>query len=105
MKNDSKYIFKIGINRLIIISLHFYFISQLVVHYVRQCNFWTSFYFCVILHLSCFLLFYVGFSFFQVHYILNEIITGGLVGETTIPNILKAYEEQKKLEKNEVRLT
>lgn len=43
--------------------------------------------------------------FFQVHYILNEIITGGLVAETTIPNILKAFEEQKKLEKNEVRLT
>lgn len=39
-----------------------------------------------------------------MHYILNEIVTGGLVAETAIPNILKAFEEQKKLEKNEVSI-
>ncbi|XP_054723141.1 AP-3 complex subunit sigma-2-like [Uloborus diversus] len=38
----------------------------------------------------------------KVHHVLNEIITGGLVAETTMPNILQAFEEQKKLEKNEI---
>ncbi|CAL1292007.1 unnamed protein product [Larinioides sclopetarius] len=38
----------------------------------------------------------------QVHYVLNEIIIGGLVIENSIPNILQALDEQKKLEKNEV---
>ncbi|CAL1292009.1 unnamed protein product [Larinioides sclopetarius] len=38
----------------------------------------------------------------QVHYVLNEIIIGGLVIENSIPNILQALDEQKKLEKNEI---
>ncbi|XP_035212888.1 AP-3 complex subunit sigma-2-like isoform X2 [Stegodyphus dumicola] len=38
----------------------------------------------------------------KVHYVLNEIITGGLVAEDKMPNILQAIEDQKKLEKNEI---
>ncbi|CAL1292008.1 unnamed protein product [Larinioides sclopetarius] len=38
----------------------------------------------------------------KVHYVLNEIIIGGLVIENSIPNILQALDEQKKLEKNEI---
>ncbi|GIY15914.1 AP-3 complex subunit sigma-2 [Caerostris extrusa] len=38
----------------------------------------------------------------KVHYVLNEIIVGGLVIEHSLPNILQAIEEQKKLEKNDI---
>ncbi|KAG8201312.1 hypothetical protein JTE90_016792 [Oedothorax gibbosus] len=38
----------------------------------------------------------------KVHYVLNEIIIGGLVMENSKTDILKNIEEQKKLEKNEI---
>lgn len=38
----------------------------------------------------------------QVHYVLDEIIIGGLVYENSMSNILNVLEEQKKLEKNEI---
>ncbi|XP_015905805.1 AP-3 complex subunit sigma-2 [Parasteatoda tepidariorum] len=38
----------------------------------------------------------------KVHYVLNEIVSGGLVLENSMSSILQAFEEQKKLEKNEI---
>ncbi|TNN16121.1 AP-3 complex subunit sigma-2 isoform 1 [Schistosoma japonicum] len=38
----------------------------------------------------------------QVHYILNELVLGGMVLETHINEITHRYEEQQKLEKQEV---
>lgn len=39
----------------------------------------------------------------QVHYILNELVMGGMVLETNMSEILTRVEEQNKLEKQEVR--
>ena len=39
---------------------------------------------------------------FQVHYILNELVMGGMVLETNMTEILSRIEEQNKLEKQEV---
>lgn len=41
--------------------------------------------------------------FFQIHYILNELVMGGMVLETNMTEILSRIEEQNKLEKQEVR--
>ena len=41
----------------------------------------------------------------QVHYILNEIVMGGMVLETNTSEILTRIEEQNKLEKSEVMPT
>lgn len=40
---------------------------------------------------------------FQIHYILNELVMGGMVLETNMTEILSRIEEQNKLEKQEVR--
>ena len=40
----------------------------------------------------------------QVHYILDEIVIGGLVLDTNIANILEATRDQDKLHKNSVSL-
>ncbi|GFT83449.1 hypothetical protein NPIL_304941 [Nephila pilipes] len=37
-----------------------------------------------------------------VHYVLNEIIIGGIVMDNSMSSILQSLEEQKKLEKNEI---
>ena len=39
---------------------------------------------------------------FQVHFILNELVMGGMVLETNMTEILTRIEEQNKLEKEEV---
>ena len=39
---------------------------------------------------------------FQVHYILNELVMGGMVLETNMTEILTRVEEQNKIEKDEV---
>jgi hypothetical protein len=39
---------------------------------------------------------------FQVHYILNELVMGGMVLETNMTEILLRIEEQSKIEKEEV---
>lgn len=39
---------------------------------------------------------------FQVHYILNELVMGGMVLETNMTEILSRIEDQNKLEKQEV---
>lgn len=39
---------------------------------------------------------------FQIHYILNELVMGGMVLETNMTEILSRIEEQNKLEKQEV---
>ena len=41
-------------------------------------------------------------SCFKVHYILNELVMGGMVLETNMSEILTRIEEQNKLEKQEV---
>ncbi|VDN31964.1 unnamed protein product [Dibothriocephalus latus] len=38
----------------------------------------------------------------KVHYLLNELVVGGMVLETHISEIVNHYEEQNKLEKQEV---
>ena len=43
-----------------------------------------------------------GASFLQVHYILNEIVMGGMVLETSMTEIITRTEEQNRLEKQEV---
>jgi AP-3 complex subunit sigma len=40
----------------------------------------------------------------KVHYILNELVMGGMVLETNMTEILTRIEDQNKLEKQEVRL-
>lgn len=40
--------------------------------------------------------------FLQVHYILNELVMGGMVLETNMTEILSRIEDQNKLEKQEV---
>ena len=40
--------------------------------------------------------------YFQVHYILSELVMGGMVLETNMTEILTRIEEQNKLEKQEV---
>jgi hypothetical protein len=40
---------------------------------------------------------------FQVHYILNELVMGGMVLETNMTEILLRIEEQNKIEKEEVQ--
>ena len=40
---------------------------------------------------------------FQVHFILNELVMGGMVLETNMTEILTRIEEQNKIEKEEVR--
>ena len=40
----------------------------------------------------------------QVHFILNELVMGGMVLETNMTEILTRIEEQNKLEKEEVRV-
>ena len=42
------------------------------------------------------------FLCFQVHYILNELVMGGMVLETNMTEILLRIEEQNKIEKEEV---
>lgn len=39
----------------------------------------------------------------KVHYILNELVMGGMVLETNMTEILMRIDDQNKLEKNEVR--
>ena len=39
----------------------------------------------------------------KVHYILNELVMGGMVLETNMTEILTRVEEQNKIEKEEVR--
>lgn len=41
---------------------------------------------------------------FQIHYILNELVMGGMVLETNMTEILSRIEEQNKLEKQEVSI-
>ena len=41
---------------------------------------------------------------FQVHWILNELVMGGMVLETNMSEIMLRIEEQNKIEKEEVRL-
>ena len=41
---------------------------------------------------------------FQVHYILAELVMGGMVLETNMTEIITRIEEQAKLEKQEVRV-
>ena len=41
---------------------------------------------------------------FQVHFILNELVMGGMVLETNMTEIMSRIEEQNKLEKEEVRM-
>lgn len=43
-------------------------------------------------------------SYPQVHYILNELVMGGMVLETNMTEILSRISEQNKLEKQEVRV-
>ena len=40
----------------------------------------------------------------QVHYILNELVMGGMVLETNMNEILSRIEDQNKLEKQEVSI-
>ena len=40
----------------------------------------------------------------QVHWILNELVMGGMVLETNMSEIMLRIEEQNKIEKEEVRL-
>lgn len=40
----------------------------------------------------------------QVHHILKEVVVGGLVLETHMSEILNRYEEQNRMEREEVRL-
>lgn len=40
----------------------------------------------------------------KVHYILNELVMGGMVLETNMTEILTRIEDQNKLEKQEVRI-
>lgn len=42
--------------------------------------------------------------FLQVHYILNELVMGGMVLETNMTEILLRIQEQDKLEKQEVSM-
>eukprot|EP01120_Amphizonella_sp_Union-15-10_P005114 TRINITY_DN15854_c0_g1_i1.p1 TRINITY_DN15854_c0_g1~~TRINITY_DN15854_c0_g1_i1.p1 ORF type:complete len:169 (-),score=21.35 TRINITY_DN15854_c0_g1_i1:142-648(-) len=44
------------------------------------------------------------FNMEKVHYILDEIVMGGMVLETEMPSILKSYNEQVELVKSENRL-
>lgn len=44
------------------------------------------------------------FVIVQVHYILSELVMGGMVLETNMSEILTRIDEQNKLEKTEVRL-
>jgi len=46
----------------------------------------------------------VSFDFllFQVHYILNELVMGGMVLETNMTEIFTRIDEQNKLERQEV---
>eukprot|EP01103_Thecamoeba_quadrilineata_P006870 TRINITY_DN16604_c0_g1_i1.p1 TRINITY_DN16604_c0_g1~~TRINITY_DN16604_c0_g1_i1.p1 ORF type:complete len:167 (-),score=32.73 TRINITY_DN16604_c0_g1_i1:99-599(-) len=37
----------------------------------------------------------------KVHYVLDEIVMGGMVLETSLPDVIEAVEAQNKLEKNE----
>ena len=48
------------------------------------------------------LVMFVLFSLVQVHYILQEIVMGGMVLETNMSEILTHIEAQNKLEKSEV---
>ena len=41
----------------------------------------------------------------QVHWILNELVMGGMVLETNMSEIMLRIEEQNKIEKEEVRLS
>jgi AP-3 complex subunit sigma len=41
-------------------------------------------------------------STFQVHYILNELVMGGMVQETNMTEIFTRIDEQNKLERQEV---
>ena len=41
----------------------------------------------------------------QVHWILNELVMGGMVLETNMTEIMLRIEEQNKIEKEEVRLS
>ena len=47
---------------------------------------------------------FINFFHEQVHYILQEIVMGGMVLETNMSEILTHIEAQNKLEKSEVRL-
>lgn len=40
---------------------------------------------------------------FQVHYILNELVMGGMVLETNMSEIIARIEDQSRIEKQEVR--
>lgn len=42
------------------------------------------------------------FNYFQVSFILNEMVMGGLVLETNMSEIMTRIEEQNKIEKEEV---
>jgi AP-3 complex subunit sigma len=42
-------------------------------------------------------------SFGQVHYILNELVMGGMVLETNMSEIIARIEDQNRIEKQEVR--
>lgn len=47
--------------------------------------------------------FYLFPSFIQVHFILNEMVMGGMVLETNMTEIFTRIDEQNKLERQEVR--
>jgi len=44
---------------------------------------------------------WIIFHMDKVHYVLDEIVMGGMVLETNLPDIIEAIESQNKLEKNE----
>ena len=46
----------------------------------------------------------IWFFNLQVHFILNELVMGGMVLETNMTEIMLRIEEQNKIEKEEVRI-
>lgn len=51
----------------------------------------------------CIISFSLLYLFQQVHYILNELVMGGMVLETNMSEIIARIEEQNWIEKQEVR--
>ena len=43
-----------------------------------------------------------NFTFLKVHFILNEMIMGGMVLETNLQEIVSRFQEQQKIAKSEV---